>query len=294
MYSVVNANSTEQSNSILDKGTKSALFSTEIKTNTNQSSKSTESSLNVKESGSLNSIKEANDNLTSAQVTKDSYLDLLINSVNMIMSSGKVSIDYLNTIEIKEDSVIKSKVGEIISNQIESSFFSKKCENKSCAIIVDKPSDIIQAKILSQKSKSLWLCSKCYTAWKLGQYCYYCNIIYRDFSFNQQYYDNKTWIECDYCQKWTHLECEEKKGKLNNIKKLIKNEAFKYMCPFCVIEKEKRKKAEEDSQLLKKKRIGFHYDAFTDDNKNKKKNPNDFRRFLQCKNNNTNNININR
>lgn len=240
----------------------------------------------MKDSNSLNSIKDSpHDNSAMNQFSKDSYLDLLINSADALISSKKVSIEYLNSCDIQNDSVSKNKACDILPNQIEPSFFSKKCENKSCSIIVDKPSDIFQAKILSQKSKSLWLCSKCYNAWKMGQYCYYCNIIYRDFSFNQQYYDSKTWIECDYCQKWTHLECEEKKGKQSNIKKLIKNENFKYMCPCCVIEKEKSKKVDEETQMLKKKRVGFQYDAFADDNKNKKKNPNDIRRFLQCKNN---------
>ena len=77
-------------------------------------------------------------------------------------------------------------------NLFKTNNYSKKCENKICSIIVDDPSKIFPSKFYASssfKSQILNLCEKCYIAYKNGNYCYYCNIVYRDFDFNTSYYD---------------------------------------------------------------------------------------------------------
>ena len=164
-------------------------------------------------------------NIPKITRSKDNYIDLLISSFDKMIEKGEITLNYLN-------SPILNLNYENIENN-----FSKKCENKICAIVVYDENLIYHTKFVSNNSykpQSIWLCEKCYNAFKSGNYCYYCNIIiYRDFEFNTQYYDKKKWIQCDYCQRWQHIQCEEKKGKYNNVEELAMNPNFKYMCPFC-------------------------------------------------------------
>ena len=163
---------------------------------------------------------------------KENYLDLLINSLNTQLNNGIITLEYLNTPSHPNlSSFYDTSLLENDSNP-----YSIKCENKICAVVVDDPSNIFYAKFSSSfslKPQTMWLCSKCFDAYKKGNYCYFCNVIYRDFEFNQQYYDRKKWILCEYCQKWQHMQCEEKKGHYKNIEELAMNSNFKYMCPFC-------------------------------------------------------------
>lgn len=116
---------------------------------------------------------------------KEQYLDLLISSSNKLLLSGSITLDYLDAPTYFRCSDLS------YSTNIEDdlSLYARKCENKICAVIVDKHEKIYHAQISSFKSRNYLLCEKCYLAWKKEHYCYYCNAIYRDFSFNQQYYD---------------------------------------------------------------------------------------------------------
>ena len=180
---------------------------------------------------------------------KSNYLDLLISSLDSQLEKGEITLDYLN-----------SKTEKFDLSLFESKNYSKKCENKICAIIVDDPSKIYQSKFYacsSYKSQNLNLCEKCYEAYKKGNYCYYCNIVFRDFDFNTSYYDKKKWIQCDYCLRWEHMQCEEKKGKYTNIEQLALNPNFKYMCPFCRKDNDKIIKEyynKKEKKVLSKKR----------------------------------------
>ena len=176
---------------------------------------------------------------------KSNYLDLLISSLDSQLEKGEITLDYLYSKTIKYDFDL---------TLFENNNYSKKCENKTCAIIADDPSKIFQSKFYSSssyKSQTLNLCEKCYEAYKKGNYCYYCNIVYRDFDFNTSYYDKKKWIQCDYCLRWEHMQCEEKKGKYYNVEQLALNPNFKYMCPFC--RKDNDKIIKELSKKKKKK-----------------------------------------
>ena len=180
---------------------------------------------------------------------KSNYLDLLIVSFDSQLEKGEITLDYLN-----------SKTEKFDLSLFELKNYSKKCENKICAIIVDDPSKIYQSKFYacsSYKSQNLNLCEKCYEAYKKGNYCYYCNIVFRDFDFNTSYYDKKKWIQCDYCLRWEHMQCEEKKGKYTNIEQLALNPNFKYMCPFCRKDNDKIIKEyynKKEKKVLSKKR----------------------------------------
>ena len=174
---------------------------------------------------------------------KSNYLDLLISSLDSQLEKGEITLEYLYSKTIKYDFGL---------TLFENNNYSKKCENKTCAIIADDPLKIFQSKFYSSssyKSQTLNLCEKCYEAYKKGNYCYYCNIIYRDFDFNTSYYDKKKWIQCDYCLRREHIQCEEKKGKYFNIEQLALNPYFKYMCPFCRKDKDKITK-----EIIKKKK----------------------------------------
>ena len=176
---------------------------------------------------------------------KSNYLDLLISSLDSQLEKGEITLEYLYSKTIKYDFDL---------TLFENNNYSKKCENKTCAIIADDPLKIFQSKFYSSssyKSQTLNLCEKCYEAYKKGNYCYYCNIIYRDFDFNTSYYDKKKWIQCDYCLRWEHMQCEEKKGKYYNVEQLALNPNFKYMCPFC--RKDNDKIIKELSKKKKKK-----------------------------------------
>jgi hypothetical protein len=85
-----------------------------------------------------------------------------------------------------------------------------KCDNKVCGVVASKK--VGWCKIKINKSKICWLCRACYKAWKKNQFCYYCNVIYRDNTNASNYNDIKSWVQCDYCEMWQHIQCEEGKG----------------------------------------------------------------------------------
>lgn len=150
-------------------------------------------------------------------IIKDNYIDLLINSIDHLFETGEITMEYINSKNhLKFD---PQKLGLTLNTLSEDNDnnFSKKCENKICTFLADHPHKLFQAKFFastSYKPKNLWLCEKCYKAYSSGNYCYYCHTVYREYEHGTQYYDRKKWIQCDYCQKWHHMQCEEKKRKI--------------------------------------------------------------------------------
>lgn len=164
----------------------------------------------------------------------DNYLHLLIEAADKLMENGNITMDYLNSKTLPK--LYFDLDYDKFSDEEESEKYTKKCENRMCAVNVENELDLINARFThsnSYKYENLKLCEKCYEAYKLENYCFYCNAIYRNFQFNEQYYDRKKWILCEYCEKWQHMQCEEKKGVYKNIEKLALDKNFKYMCPFC-------------------------------------------------------------
>lgn len=108
----------------------------------------------------------------------------------------------------------------------------KQCENKACTYSESKKGGSRNwQKIKLPNKRSIQVCHLCYKAYKNKQYCFYCGIIYKDLYYHQI---EKTWVECDYCKVWQHIECEEAKGHYKDLMKNInENKNFKYMCNFC-------------------------------------------------------------
>ena len=186
---------------------------------------------------------------------KDNYINLLIKSIDKLFETGEITTEYINSENhLKFD---PQKLGLTLNNLSEDNdnIFSKKCDNKICTFLADHPHKLFQAKFFSStsyKPKSLWLCEKCYKAYSSGNYCYYCHTVYREYEHGTQYYDRKKWIQCDYCQKWHHMQCEEKKGKYENIEELSLNSNFKYMCPFCRKDHESIMRQKHKNDKIKK------------------------------------------
>ena len=203
------------------------------------------------------------------QIKEKGYINLLINSVNKLIEKGEITKEYLN--EKERPKFDPHKFSQTLNNLAEDTenTFCKKCDNKICTYLADNPHKLFQAKFFyssSYKPKTLWLCEKCYKAYSLENYCYYCHIIYREYEHGTQYYDRKKWIQCDYCSKWHHIQCEEKKGKYENIEELSMNNNFKYMCPFC--RKEHESIMRQKHKIEKMKKLGNNIKI--------KKNGNDF------------------
>ena len=212
---------------------------------------------------------EVEDKIIPKKKEEKNYIDLLLNTVNKLFEKGDISNEYLNQETMPKFDPYKFNL--TLNNINKENNFSKKCDNKICTYLADNPNKLIQAKFYyssSYKPKNLYLCEKCYKAYSLENYCYYCHIIYREYEHGTQYYDKKKWIQCDYCYKWHHMQCEEKKGKYENIEELSMNNNFKYMCPFCRKEHESIMRQKHKNEKMKKI-LGYK-------NNNKNNNNNNF------------------
>jgi hypothetical protein len=161
--------------------------------------------------------------------SKDMYFELLVSAAEGILEKGLVSLDeiYVAT-ECFED--------------------LRACDNQSCNSRGPKKDQMWNRAKDLKSNKYLFLCNDCFKAFKNGQYCYYCSMIYRD-DLNDYLH---TWIQCDYCEQWHHLHCEEIKGDYPNIAKLIQDPDFKYKCSPCRGKNQKKGKCK--SKLLGQKR----------------------------------------
>ena len=43
--------------------------------------------------------------------------------------------------------------------------------------------------------------------------------------------DGKSWIQCDSCDKWIHVDCDILKGKNMELKTHYNDKKFYYSCP---------------------------------------------------------------
>ncbi len=169
------------------------------------------STKNKKEKKNLINFQITRSTQTDEDSRKNYYFQLLLSAVDSFIERGIISIDEIYKEPIAVDDL-------------------HKCENKSCTFISQKRINLIKVK--NFKSKPIWLCYECFKAYNNGQFCFYCGTIYRD-NCNDSYIDNKSWIQCDYCELWHHIQCEEIKGSYSNISKLINDPNFKYMCLPC-------------------------------------------------------------
>ncbi len=212
---------------------------------------------NENHTNNTNNIKPSSPSVTKNQKYKDCYLDLLINSVDSLIKDGlnintlknyipptneKIAHSYHNLKRINNQNTKELSNNNINNNNPNSNHI--KCENKICPVIFNKNSTIHKTKAFSLKNHILNLCNLCYQAYKNGQFCYYCGTIYREYKGKKGFNEHKSWIACDYCKNWEHIQCEEEFGSISHLSHLIKDNKYKYKCPIC------RKK---DKNFLKNK-----------------------------------------
>ncbi len=181
---------------------------------------------------------------------KDNYIDLLVNSADLLIKNGlnlnslkqynpsqieKTSYSYHNHINLKKIPQNNNSQNQNIQNQNNKNQKDPihKCENKICPVSFNKNSSIHKTKSFSLKNHILNLCNQCYQAYKNGQFCYYCGTIYREYKGKKGFNEHKSWIACDYCKNWEHIQCEEEFGIIPNLSLLIKDHKYKYKCPIC-------------------------------------------------------------
>ena len=253
-------------------------------------------------------ISSSNQPTTEKQKIKP-YINLLITTVENLFKEEKISLKYLNektehktghqnipaanslgntsnrkisdnsslnnTNSVKKTNNIKKQSNATMSyhshgneqNHQKQNHKNDCCENCENAFSSNK--DKYKTKIKGLKHQEKNLCKSCFEAALKGNFCYYCNSIYRD-----GLVDNAKWVECDYCGGWEHFFCEIDKGKKYAGGQELNNEEH-YMCPICVNKRNNQKNIDNKIQkkLLNKKRRG---DIF-DDQKNKKNQRKDLR-----------------
>jgi hypothetical protein len=192
---------------------------------------------------------------------RDNYLDLLIEAYEFIkdpknLEEAEADFKYIETailltdtssnqiIDLKDKP--KQSLGSHVNingnSQFQSNKLIKQCENKACTFIEPKKNSSRNwQKIKLPSKKSITVCNLCHKAYKNKQYCFFCGLIYKDTHCNYSA-DMKTWVECDYCRVWQHIECEEIKGNYKDLSKNVnENKNFKYMCNFCKIKGRKNR-----------------------------------------------------
>ncbi|CAD8092779.1 unnamed protein product [Paramecium sonneborni] len=129
----------------------------------------------------------------------------------------------------------------------------KKCHNPQCKNVGDK-------KIKSKRNDILFFCDKCSKLYNKGNYCDFCEQVYGSYD------DEAGWVQCDSCQKWNHIICEQK-NRNQNIQ--IEFETSQYHCLSCskTTKKQKIIKKVEEPPVIKQRPI-----IEQDDCRNREKN----------------------
>ena len=235
-------------------------------------------------------------NSKNAESPKDkTYIHFLFNTISNLFKEGKITMKYLEEkTENKEKGINKNRTvsdysssssKDTLGSCIKPNDVSKKnicqnsgetnnahypnrktgnnqsckpqCENPLCNYVFNSSKEQNTIKIKGLKTQEKKLCKKCCEAVEKGNYCYYCNAIYRDYMS-----DAAKWVKCDFCQNWEHFECELLKGKRFNSTQEL-NDVKQYMCPVCTNKKAKQNNIDNKIQkkLINKKRKG---DIFED------------------------------
>ena len=241
---------------------------------------------NTPENQTLSKSQNSNSAQQEKQNTKP-YINLLITTVTNLMKEGKITMKYLkekteNKTNIysrnNSDSSYSPSLPTMTSykriinekaNNLGGKHENGQCENLLCKYYFNSNKEKFKTKIKGLKNQEKNLCKKCCDAVENGHFCYYCNQIYRD-----DMTDTAKWVECDYCKKWEHFDCELQKGKRYSSQQEL-NDITEYMCPICVNERNGQKNMDNKIQkkLINKKRRG---DIF-DDQKCKKNQRKDLR-----------------
>ncbi|CAD8146523.1 unnamed protein product [Paramecium pentaurelia] len=114
----------------------------------------------------------------------------------------------------------------------------RQCFNQYCPSSFD-------LKVAQFSDSTILLCGTCYELYKRRKCCYFCAQVYKD--DEQNFLDGKKWVQCDNqrCGKWTHIDCE-----VSDIESQLQHKSFKYKCPWCRIEKDKKKKQSQPTKSI--------------------------------------------
>lgn len=177
---------------------------------------------------------------------KDNYLHLLIIAAESLLEKGLLSKEEFNSdrpevLTVTDMQSNCSSENTIINNYSNNNLLKlhekernlniRDCDNKVCLLSAPKNSEL-WVRTKTHKGKWSNFCKTCHTAWKNGQFCFYCAIIYAD-NAGTHYHDTKNWVMCDYCEMWQHIQCEEQNGYYSKLSNLLEDTEFKYMCPLC-------------------------------------------------------------
>ena len=193
-----------------------------------------------------------NENLTqNLPLFKENYLEYLISAADNIINKGEVSIAYLNSTE----ELFQKEIINEDSNEHE-----LKCRNNLCN------------NMISPNSPSIY-CKECDEEYQNGNFCIYCKTIYKHLKVK----NNRDWIQCYYCHKCVHIECEEEYGAYYNISRQSMSKGFKYICPLCRKNKTSKKSLKKKSNEPASNDILYYKTKF----KNKTENKDIFADFIK-------------
>ena len=163
---------------------------------------------NSQENIEISNLSKENFKITQKNsIFQENYLDILISAADNIINKGEISLPYLNSTE------------ELIKNEIninESTENALKCRNFICN------------NMISPNSPSIY-CKDCDEEYQNGNYCIYCKTIYKIVKIK----NNRDWLQCFYCHKFVHIQCEEEFGAYYNISRQSMSKGFRYICPLC-------------------------------------------------------------
>ena len=169
--------------------------------------------------------------------TKENYIDILISAAMNLIHNHNISHSYLSNesrSQFSEENDDNNVSLKSTSEHVNSSSQLIKCKNALCT------------NYINIYSMSIY-CKECDVDYVKGNYCYYCKRLY---STRHSKYINSEWVECYYCNKHNHIQCEMESGNYVNISKMVLHKGFKYMCPQC--RKNKQKKRGNNSNVIKK------------------------------------------
>lgn len=235
--------------------------------------------------------KNISNSFSSEKQKTKSYLDLLVNSVNNLFKEGKITMKFLEEkSEPKNDKLNQTEEKQNHSqeytkytNKKENYYYEnihgingkhsleneKCCENQFCKYVFKSNKEKIRVKINGAKTLEKILCENCCSAVENRQFCYYCGTIYRE-----TLCDKAVWVECHYCDKWDHFDCELHKGKRYSSEKELSDDKH-YMCPDCTNKRTEQKISDDElkKRLINKKRKS----DLLDEQRNKKNKYKDLR-----------------
>ncbi|EGR32763.1 hypothetical protein IMG5_071170 [Ichthyophthirius multifiliis] len=155
----------------------------------------------------------------------------------------------------------------------------KKCENEFCFANQNNRQNKKTTKNLLQDrqlrnqlhtNEKLQFCDSCQQRFDQRQYCYYCQQIYVNTTEDNGHNwngDGQEWVQCDVCDFWQHIQCEQMHG-MKNVMEII-NQQQQYFCPWCrnkeqngankQTQKKKLKLQQQNRRIIKETSLIYKY-----------------------------------